>query len=147
MGRTSGTTGSVSIGQAGPLSVHQQRFSVYFPRVFACAYALTGDENAAKDIVSEAFVRAFAQPAERSEEDFIVELFAIARDLSRAVTGRNGVDVTDKEREVLAFVFDARLAREEIRRLMDTTEQGLSATLLRAMRKLRSGIAPAALKA
>jgi DNA-directed RNA polymerase specialized sigma24 family protein len=134
---------------ASKIDSQKRRFGAYFPRAFACAYSLTGDETVARDIVSEAFVRVFAHPAELAEEEFIVELFTTARDLSRAscaAEGRNA-KLTGREHEVLAFVFDARLSREEIRRLMGTTEQGLSATLLRALRKLQAGISPAAITA
>ena len=122
------------------------RFGTYFPRVFACAYSLTGDEAAAKDIVSEAFSHALAHSKDMCEEEFVVELFSTARDLARASGTANSTsrNLTGREQELLAFVFDARLTHEEIRRLMRTTERALSATLLRALRKLQSGMTPSA---
>jgi hypothetical protein len=153
MGRSSVNGGGASLpatgGRAADASVieaQKRRFGAYFPRAFACALALTGDESAAKDIVSKAFGRVFTQSTEMTEEEFILEIFAITRDLSRSIAGPNST-LSTREEEVLAFVFDARLGRDEIRRLMDTTEQGLSATLLRALRKLQAGISPAALTA
>jgi DNA-directed RNA polymerase specialized sigma24 family protein len=119
------------------------RFGAYFPRVFACAYSLTGDEAAAKDVVSEAFSYVLAHSKDLSEEEFVVELFSTARDLARAsrAAGSTSGNLTGREQELLAFMFDARLTHEEIRRLMRTTERALSAALLRALRKLQSGIA------
>ena len=38
-------------------STEKARFGMYFPRVFACAYSLSGDEATAKDVVSVAFSR------------------------------------------------------------------------------------------
>jgi DNA-directed RNA polymerase specialized sigma24 family protein len=127
-------------------STEGTRFGTYFPRVFACAYSLTGDEAVAKDIVSEAFSHVLAHSKVLSEEEFVVELFSTARDLARAsrAVGRTGGNLTGREKELLAFLFDARLTHEEIRRLMRTTERALSAALLRALRKLQSGMTPAA---
>jgi len=47
------------------------------------------------------------------------------------------------ERELLALVFDARLSRAVIRKLLQTTEQAISATLIGALRKVRAGVSPA----
>ena len=127
-------------------STEKTRFGTYFPRVFAYAYSLTGDEAAAKDIVSEAFSHVLAHSKDMSEEEFVVELFSAARDLARAsrAAGSTSGNLTGREQELLAFVFDARLTHAEIRRLMRTTERALSAALLRALRKLQSGITPSA---
>lgn len=130
-------------------STEKARFGMYFPRVFACAYSLTGDEATAKDVVSDAFSRVLVHSRDLGEEEFVVELFSTARDLARAsppavTTSGN---LTGRERELLAFMFDARLTHEEIRRLMRTTERALSAALLRALRKLQSGMRPSAVTA
>lgn len=127
-------------------STEETRFGTYFPRVFACAYSLTGDEGAAKDIVSEAFSHVLAHSKDVSEEEFVVELFSAARDLARASSAGGSTigNLTGREKELLAFVFDARLTHEQIRRLTRTTERALSATLLRALRKLQSGMTPSA---
>jgi DNA-directed RNA polymerase specialized sigma24 family protein len=124
-------------------NTEKARFGTYFPRVFACAHSLTGDEAAAKNIVSETFGHVLSHSGNLSEEEFVVELFSTARDLARASRGitSNQGNLTDREQELLAFMFDARLTHEEVRRLMRTTERALSATLLRALRKLRLGIA------
>jgi len=99
--------------------------------------------------VSEAFSRVLAHSKDLSEEEFVVELFSIARDLARAsgAAASTSGSLTGRERELLAFMFDARLTHEEIRRLMRTTERALSAALLRALRKLQSGIRPSAVTA
>lgn len=123
-------------------SVERERFGMYFPRVFACAYSLTNDETAAKNIVSEVFSHVLARSSDVSEEEFVVELFGMTRDLVRTsrILGTEGNGrLTSRERELLAFLFDARLTHEEVRRLMRTTEQALSAALLGAMRKLQGG--------
>ena len=117
------------------------RFGAFFPRVFACAHSLTGDETTAREVAIEAFSRAFASPGDLTDDEFALLLFATTRDLCRAAqTSSSANDRLDGgERELLALVFDARLSREEIRRLMDTTEQALSSILLRALRKLQAG--------
>lgn len=127
-------------------NTEKARFGTYFPRVFACAYSLTGDEAAAKDVVSEAFSHVLAHSKDLCEEEFVVELFSTARDLARAssAAGSTNANLTGREQELLAFVFDARLTHEEIRRLMRTTERALSTALLRALRKLQSGMTPSA---
>jgi hypothetical protein len=127
-------------------SSEKTRFGTYFPRVFAYAYALTSDEESAKDIVSEAFSHVLAHSKNLSDDEFVVELFSAARDLARAsrATGSTNGNLTGREQELLAFIFDARLTHEEIRRLMRTTERALSAALLRALRKLQSGMTPSA---
>lgn len=143
--RTS-TNGPPRPASADTPTTQKTRFGAYFPRVFACTLSLTGDEAAAKDIVCEAFSQVLARSTHLSKDEFVVQLFATARDLARslhATEGRSG-SLTGREQELLAFVFDARLTREEIRRLMRTTERALSAALLRALRKLQSGIAPPA---
>jgi DNA-directed RNA polymerase specialized sigma24 family protein len=134
-------------GTPAAKDLHRARFGAYFPRVFACAHSLTGDETTAREIVVEAFSRAFASP-NLNDDEFSLLLFAATRDLCRAaqtsakVSGR----LNSRERELLAMVFDARLTRDEIRRLMDTTEQALASTLLQALRKLQSGARPATAK-
>jgi hypothetical protein len=123
------------------------RFGAFFPRVFACAHSLTGDELTAREIVIEAFSQAFASPANLNDDGFGLVLFSTVRDLCRSTQTTRGVNgsLNSRERELLAFVFDARLSREEIRRLLNTTEQALSSILLGALRKLQAGRkAPAA---
>ena len=153
MGQSS-TNGAIALGavtkdgaaRPDSGSGEKARFGTYFPRVFACAYSLTGDEAAAKDVVAEAFSHVLAHSKDLSEEEFVVQLFSTARDLARAARAAistNG-NLTGRERELLAFIFDAQLTHEEIRRLMRTTERALSAALLRALRKLQSGMAPSA---
>ena len=117
------------------------RFGAFFPRVFACAHSLTGDDTTAREIVIEAFSEAFANPAKLSDDDFAILLFSSVRDLCRSAQTTRGVNggLNSRERELLAFVFDARLTRDEIRRLVDTTEQALSSILLGALRKLQTG--------
>ena len=118
------------------------RFGAYFPRVFACAHSLTGDEATAREVVIEAFSRTFAHDADLSDDEFVMVLFDTARDLCRTAqpgSGLNGA-LSTRERELLALVFDARLSMDVIRRLMRTSEQALASALLRALRKLRGGM-------
>ena len=124
-------------------STEKTRFGAYFPRVFACALSLTGDEAAAKEVACEAFSQVLARSTYLTEDEFVVQLFATARDVARSsrIAESKSGSLTGREQELLAFVFDARLTHEEIRRLTRTTERALSAALLRALRKLQSGIA------
>jgi hypothetical protein len=126
--------------------LQRTRFGAYFPRVFAFAHSLTADETTAKEAAVEAFGRAFAQRSDLSEEEFAVRLFAGARDHCRTIQNATGTsdELNTRERELLGLMFDARLNRELIRRLMQTTEQAVSETLLRALRKIRARVSPAA---
>jgi DNA-directed RNA polymerase specialized sigma24 family protein len=123
------------------VDLQRVRFGAFFPRVFACAHSLTGDETTAREVVIEAFSRTFASPGDLTDDEFAIQLFATTRDLCRDAQTSASVNdrLNSRERELLALVFDARLSREEIRRLMDTTEQALSSILLRALRKLQTG--------
>jgi DNA-directed RNA polymerase specialized sigma24 family protein len=123
------------------VDLQRARFGAFFPRVFACAHSLTGDETTAREVVIEAFSRTFAGPGDLTDDEFAILLFATTRDLCRAAQPSASVNdrLNSRERELLALVFDARLSRENIRRLMDTTEQALSSILLRALRKLQTG--------
>jgi DNA-directed RNA polymerase specialized sigma24 family protein len=120
--------------------VQKERFGTYFPRLFAYVYALTGDEAGARNVVSEAFARVLPRSVGPTEDDFVVALFTTARDLTRSSRGPapTAGSLSDSEQELLAFVFDARLTRDQIRRLTDTTERSLSEELLRALRKLQA---------
>ena len=126
--------------------LQKARFGAYFPRVFACAHSLTADEAAAREAAVEAFSRAFSTPDDVGEDDFVVLLFASVRDLCRGVRGFVLTDdnLNRGERELLALVFDARLSREAIRRLMQTTEQAISSMLLAALRKVQAAMPSAA---
>jgi len=123
------------------VDLQRARFGAFFPRVFACAHSLTGDETTAREVVIEAFSRAFASPGDLTDDEFALLLFTTTRDRSRAAQTSPSTNdrLNSRERELLALVFDARLSREEIRRLMDTTEQAVSSILLRALRKLQIG--------
>jgi len=125
--------------------LRRARFGAFFPRVFACAHSLTGDETSARETVIEAFSRAFAHPADLNDEEFVILLFATVRDLCRSAwPAQSDGDLSGRERELLALLFDARLTREEVSRLMRTTEQALSSALLGALRKIRASVyAPA----
>ncbi len=121
--------------------LHRTRFGAYFPRVFAFAHSLTIDETTAKDAAVEAFSRAFAPRGDLTEEEFIVLLFAGVRDHCRRILPprQHPDDLNSSERELLALVFDARLNRAVIRKLMQTTEQAILTTLIGALRKVRGG--------
>ena len=123
------------------VDLQRARFGAFFPRVFACAHSLTGDETTAREVVIEAFSRAFASPGDLTDDEFALLLFTTTRDRSRAAQTSPSTNdrLNSRERELLALVFDARLSREQIRRLMDTTEQAVSSILLRALRKLQIG--------
>ena len=128
--------------------LQRARFGAYFPRVFACAHSLTGDETAAREAVIEAFSRAFAHPADLNDREFVNLLFATARDLCRSASpSQSDGDLSGRELELLALLFDARLTREEVSRLMRTSEQALSSALLGALRKIRASLPAASGKA
>jgi flagellar biosynthesis/type III secretory pathway protein FliH len=118
------------------------RFGAYFPRVFACAHSLTADETAAREAAVEAFSHAFAGSDNLGEDEFAVVLFSAVRDQCRGVRSFavDNENLDRSERELLALVFDARLNREVIRRVLQTTEQAISSALLAALRKVKAGM-------
>ncbi len=140
-----GENGASRRDPAAGTELHRARFGAYFPRVFAFGHSLTADETAANEAAVEAFSRAFAQRGDLTEEEFVVLLFTSMRDHCQRIpsAGKRSDELNGRERELLALVFDARLNRELIRKLMQTTEQAISATLLGALRKVRSGVSPA----
>jgi DNA-directed RNA polymerase specialized sigma24 family protein len=125
--------------------LHRTRFGAYFPRVFAFGHSLTADETAAKEAAVEAFSRAFAQRGDFTEEEFVLLLFSSVRDYCRGILPerRFSDDLDGRERELLALVFDARLNRELIRKLLRSTEHAISAILIAALRKVGAGVSPA----
>ncbi len=128
------------------VNLQRIRFGAHFPRVFAYAYSLTGNEATAREAVAKAFSRAFAHAADLEDDEFVILLFATLRDICRSMPrAESDGKLSSRERELLALVFDARLSRDKIHRLMRTTEEAVSATLLRALRKLRES-APARAK-
>ena len=140
-----GDNGAAGRDPAASTELHRTRFGAYFPRVFAFAHSLTADEIAAKEAAIEAFSRALGGRTGASEEEFAVQLFTEVRDRCRRIRpAENSSDeLNSRERELLALVFDARLNGEAIRKLMQTTKQAISATLLAALRKVRAGVSPA----
>lgn len=124
-----------SLGEA-----RQSRFATYFPKVFAYAHSWTLDEARSRDIVIEAFARAFSRSTDPDEDDFAVVLFSVTRDLCcgiRSTTGPTDAGLTDPEREVLALLFDAQLTRHQVGSLLTMPEESVVTTLVNALRKLK----------
>jgi DNA-directed RNA polymerase specialized sigma24 family protein len=126
--------------------VQSERFSRYFPRLFAYACAATGDDESARDIVVSAFSEAFARPDMR-EDEFEIELFRTTR--SVALSGdyrvrRHSDGLSPREREVISLLFDAQMNRVQISELLGIKQDAVAATLVRGLRKLRSSFAAGA---
>src|SRR3972149_8460704 len=125
-----------------------ERYNAYFPRVFAYVRSCVGGDMPAQDIVIQAFNRAFDHPRSADEDCFRSVLFRTARRLCRPALNQARVDDGDslnaREREALSLVFDARLTREQIRRLFRIRESTVSALLMKGLRKLKEQTSPAA---
>ena len=125
-----------------------ERYSTYFPRLFAYVRSCVGGEMPAQDIVIQAFNRAFDHPRSADEDCFRSVLFRTARRLCRPALKQARVDDGDslnaREREALSLVFDAGLTREQIRRLFRIRESTVSALLMAGLRKLKKQTSPAA---
>ncbi|MDO8614116.1 MAG: sigma-70 family RNA polymerase sigma factor [Dehalococcoidia bacterium] len=120
--------------------LRRERFGTYFPRVFAYAGSLTGDEATATEVVLEAFTRVFARSPYLSSDDFSAVLFGFARDLCRAVSAhrrRPPDGLSPRERDVIALVFDAQLSRQEIVAILGVKSESVASILLKGLRKLR----------
>jgi DNA-binding CsgD family transcriptional regulator len=91
-------------------------------------------------MVTEAFARAFARAGKLGEEDFRLALFGAARELMDLIRGpstREGLTV--RERDLVALLFDGLLDHREVARLLSISEEGVTAELVRALKKLRTG--------
>jgi DNA-directed RNA polymerase specialized sigma24 family protein len=122
----------------------RQRFGHYFPRLFAYVRPWVNSDARTRDIVVETFARAFAYPGEITDEEFAIVLFGLAREACQGRTQearRSSAGLTAREREVVGLVFDAQMCRGEIARLLEIDEGDVTATLLQALKKLRSGAA------
>ncbi|MGH8629789.1 MAG: RNA polymerase sigma factor, partial [Burkholderiales bacterium] len=124
---------------AGTDDLERQRFEQFFPRLFAYAFSFVGDDAGARDVVIEAFSRAFTFDRALNDEQFPMALFAIARGMLHP-EGRKGPNdgLTPREREVVALLFDARLSRREVAALMRIGDEAVTAALLRGLRKLQA---------
>jgi hypothetical protein len=137
---------TTSTDQRAVNELQGERFGAFFSRAFACALSLTGNEARAREVVIEAFSRIFGDHGNLSDDEFVVSLFHSLRELCRALPPNTAQadQLTGRERELLALVFDARLSRDVIRRITRTSEEGISSALLSALRKLRGDAVPAA---
>jgi len=129
--------------------IHRERFTRYFPRLFAYSHSLFGDDAAAKAIVIDSFTQAFESPTHLDDEAFLFAIFDHARDLCRGSSTTHGDHLSHREREVIALLFDAQLSRRQIGALTRMNEDAVNGALLKALRKLRATmtIAPAYLRA
>jgi DNA-directed RNA polymerase specialized sigma24 family protein len=123
----------------------RSRFGTYFPRVFAYVQHRTGDEDAARELVTEAFTRVFSRPEELREEEFRLALFGAARSLVDDVRVPALTDgLSEREGDLVSLLFDGLLERAEVASLLDIREETVTAELVRALKKLRSGLSPSA---
>ena len=106
-------TETVEAGVPQYEDVRRARFGAYFPRLFAYAQASTGDDRRARDVVVEAFTRAFSQPEDLGDEEFRAVLFGLTRQLCHGGPHRRPGDrLSAREREVISLMFDGQLRRE-----------------------------------
>lgn len=136
-------TGSAG-GGLGVDEAARRRFETYFPRVFAYAQHFTADENATRELVTQAFTRAFSRAARfREEDDFRLALFRAARDLVGKVPAPAAQEgLTARERHLVSLLFDGLLSHKEVATLLHMREERVTLELMRALKKLRSGIDP-----
>jgi DNA-directed RNA polymerase specialized sigma24 family protein len=125
-----------------------ERFSAYFPRLFAYVRSCVGGDVPAQDIVVAAFMRAFSRAGGAGEDDFRTVLFRTARHLCRPALRDDGSARDDplspREREVISLVFDAGLTREQIARMFRIRATTVSSVLLTGLRKLKEQTSPVA---
>jgi len=126
----------------------EERFSAYFPRLFAYVRSCVGGDVPAQDIAVEAFTAAFRNAGSRDEDEFRTALFRTARRLCRPGLKHRASATDDalnqREREILALVFDAGLSREQIARLFNIGTATVNSRLLTGLRKLKEQTSPAA---
>ncbi len=128
--------GSVPGGDA-----RRRRFGEYFPRLFAYVRPWADDDSQARDLVTEVFARAFARPVELSDAEFSMALFGLAREVCHG--GRAGKrlgGLNSRERDVIGLLFDARLRRSEVGRLLSMDDRTVTSTLVHGLKKLRASL-------
>lgn len=124
-----------------------ERFSVYFPRIFAYARSCVGGDIPAQDIAVEAFSEAFKKAGKGNEERFQTALFRAARRRCRSAMERQRSDddpLSTAEREIISLIFDAGLTREQITKLFRIKESTINSLLMKGLRKLKEETSPAA---
>lgn len=129
---------------AGDEAARRGRFGTYFPRVFAYIQHFTDDEGLTRELVTQAFVRAFSKGDKlREEHDFRLALFRTARNLTKTVRGTAMEEgLTDRERQVVSLLFDGLLDHSEVATILHMREEKVTEDLMRALKKLRSAIGP-----
>jgi len=134
--------------QQADIGSTNERFSAYFPRLFAYVRSCVGGDVPAQDIVIEAFSRAFSKAGGAGEENFRTVLFKEARHLCRPALRRDGSardnPLNPREREVISLVFDAALTCEQIAQMFRIRETTVSSVLLTGLRKLKEQTSSAA---
>ena len=126
----------------------EERFSAYFPRLFAYVRSCVGGDMPAQEIAVEAFTVALKKGGGGDEDEFRTILFRTARRLCRPGLKHHASDADDlldrREREILALVFDAGLSREQIARLFRIRTATVNSRILTGLRKLKAQTSPAA---
>jgi DNA-directed RNA polymerase specialized sigma24 family protein len=134
--------------QQGEMERTNERFSAYFPRLFAYVRSYVGGDVPTQDIVVESFSRAFSKAGNGSERHFRTILFRTARRLCHPTLKDNSPSDDDslspREREVISLVFNAGLTREQIAQVFHIRETSVSSALLTGLRKLKEQTSPAA---
>ncbi len=128
-----------------------ERYETYFPRIFAYVYACVGRDKPAKEIVVQAFHRAFQRAGSSEEVRFRTVLFRSARRMCRPVIksrrSNDGESLDPREHEVMSLVFDAGLTRDQIAHVFHISETSFSSLLMTGLRKLKEQTSPAAVAA
>ena len=115
-----------TVGVATSLEPFADRYQAYFPRVFAYVYGRVRSTEAAEDIASEVFERAFVKAGSlRNEEAFGAWLFTIARNMIASYGRRQARQNQSVSTEIVnslphhdAPVDSGLLLQEEVRSLM-----------------------------
>jgi len=128
----------------------RERLGAHFPRLFAYTYSYVGDAAIAREIVTDAFSRAFARWPDLPDNEFRLALFGVAHRLCRsAASAKAPLDdvLSHREREVISLLFDAQLSRREVGCLLKLKEETVISALMRGLKKLRASSASPAVAA
>lgn len=121
----------------------RKRFHRYFPAMFAYVFSHVGDEEAAGDIVAEAFARVSVEAQASGRNGFRLRLFQVARDLVADSRGQHSGDgkfdgeLSNVERELLSLVFDGELRPSEASAILGVPPDHIPSMLLTSLRKMR----------
>ncbi len=116
----------------------RERFGTHFPQLFAYARSWVGDDEAAKQIVADAFTQTFSRGPNLPDGEFRLVLFGVAHRLCRSAANHKPQPddaLNSREREVLCLAATGH-TNHEIAEILHLSKQTVHNVRARLMEKL-----------